>query len=358
MPTMREFLNSYADYALGILVYPLDPSHRIYVLYLATSALAAFLVYRAARRRGQAERSFLRFLFPSHVWRHPSAWLDLRYFFFHMLIGHFLLLGLGAWAAAVAFGYVTGDFSVKSFLQKSAAFSATDLAIATGYMFASFAVIDLLAWLIHYLQHKVPLLWQFHKVHHSAEVMHPISNFREHPVDNFTYGLVTGLGIGAVNGLAVNTFGYIPSVPALLGVPLLMLAFNLLAYNLRHSHVWLRWPGRWSMILPSPAHHHIHHSCHPDHIDKNFAFLFPVWDVIFRTYTLPEDNRDVKFGIGEGKANELRTCLQLYLIPFRDACRLIRRRACRDARRLPSPRTGATPPRNAAPPREEGGASR
>ncbi len=84
-----------------------------------------------------------------------------------------------------------------------------------------------------------------------------------------------------------------------------MLAFNLLAYNLRHSHIWLRWPGRWSMVLPSPAHHHVHHSCHPDHIDKNFAFMFPVWDVIFRTYHLPEDNRDVKFGIGEGKAAEL-----------------------------------------------------
>jgi hypothetical protein len=52
--------------------------------------------------------------------------------------------------------------------------------------------------------------------------------------------------------------------------------------------------------------------------------------VIFRTYHLPEDNRDVKFGIGEGKADELGSCLQLYFIPFRDAWRLIRGRTDRD----------------------------
>jgi sterol desaturase/sphingolipid hydroxylase (fatty acid hydroxylase superfamily) len=342
MPNVAEFMHAYGAHARHVFTAPLHPSNRIFFLYLATSLLAAFLVWRAARRRGDGERSFLRFLFPRAVWQHPSAWLDLRYFFFHMLVGHFLLLGLSAWAAALAFGAVTGDFSIQSQLRRSGSFSATDFAIAMGYMLVAFAVIDFVNWGVHYLQHKVPLLWQFHKVHHSAEVMHPISNFREHPVDNFAYYLITGLSYGALSGIAVNVVGYLPSLPSLLGVPLLMLAFNLLAYNLRHSHIWLRWPGRWSMILPSPAHHHVHHSCHPDHIDKNFAFMFPVWDVIFGTYTLPEDNRDVKFGIGEGKADELQSCLQLYLIPFRDAWRVIRRRLRRRAAK-PAPYPTQTP---------------
>jgi len=58
--------------------------------------------------------------------------------------------------------------------------------------------------------------------------------------------------------------------------------------------------GIWSIVFPSPAHHHVHHSCHPEHIDKNFAFVFPVWDLIFGTYFMPDDNRDVKFGVTEG----------------------------------------------------------
>jgi sterol desaturase/sphingolipid hydroxylase (fatty acid hydroxylase superfamily) len=241
-----------------------------------------------------------------------------------MLIGHFLTFGLTAWGTAVAFEAVTGKPLVETILRESNAFSGADLAITLGYMLVSAVVIDLTGFFIHHLQHKLPILWEFHKVHHSAEVMHPVSNYREHPVDNIFYKTATGLGAGAAAGVAVGLFGYTPSVPSLLGVPVIMFCFNMLAYNLRHSHIWLRWPGAWAMILPSPAHHHVHHSCHPNHIDKNFAFIFPVWDVIFGTYCMPADNRDVKFGIGEDKAAELTSCLRLYFVPFRDAWRLVR----------------------------------
>ncbi|WP_377191277.1 sterol desaturase family protein [Ruegeria meonggei] len=171
----------------------------------------------------------------------------------------------------------------------------------------------------------IPVLWQFHKVHNSAEVMHPLSNFREHPVDNFVYNVGIGMGSGAVAGLFFNMMGYAPSLPSLLGVPILMLLFNVVGYNLRHSHVWLRWPGVWSKVFPSPAHHHVHHSFHPDHLDKNFAFMFPLWDVLFGTYIMPEDNKDVKFGVTEkDRGNELDTCAKLYVNPFKAAWRLYR----------------------------------
>lgn len=334
-------MHDFVVYAWSVLLYPLDPAHRIYVAYLATSTIAAFFVYAADKKRSGRERSFLQFLFPRHIWKHPSARLDLRYFYFHMLIGHFLLLGLGVWAATLAYGIVTGDHTIHHVARHSGGFSLADLGISTIYMLVSLTVADFLAFYMHYLQHKLPILWQFHKVHHSAEVMHPISNFREHPIDNFAYILLIGLGDGAVSGIAVRAFGYLPTMPSLLGVPLLMFAFNLFAYNLRHSHIWLRWPGRWSMIFPSPAHHHVHHSCHPDHIDKNFAFLFPVWDVIFKTYNLPDDNRDVKFGIIDENACELTTCARLYLVPLRDAYRLVMRLAHKRARQQQTPQSRA-----------------
>ena len=153
-----------------------------------------------------------------------------------------------------------------------------------------------------------------------------MSNFREHPVDNLLYIIMSGAGYGAIFALATLTVGFIPSMPSLLGVPIFHLLFNVAGYNLRHSHIWLRWPGKWSMIFPSPAHHHVHHSCHPDHIDKNFAFMLPIWDVIFKTYHMPEDDRDVKFGIGEGNADELTSCWRLYWVPVRDAIRVVQAR--------------------------------
>ncbi|MEL6101975.1 MAG: sterol desaturase family protein [Pseudomonadota bacterium] len=322
---MQSFVETFVDHAWHVLIFPLDPNNRIYLLYVATSLVFAFGVYKFAQRRAQHEGSFLRFLFPKDVWSHPSAWLDVRYFFFHQLIGHFLLLGFGAGLTSLFFGWVTGGASITEVAGRGNESGIPDLVLAVGYMFVALIVIDFIGWYMHYLQHKVPVLWQFHKVHHSAEVMHPLSNYREHPVDNLAYGVFVGIGYGVVNGVAVNVVGHLPGMPSLLGVPLLMLVFNLFGYNLRHSHIWLRWPGVWSKVFPSPAHHHIHHSCHPDHIDKNFAFMFPFWDVIFKTYHMPKDNRDVKFGVPEYDGKDLDSCINLYLVPFRDAYRLLRK---------------------------------
>ena len=340
MQFLSEFFTAFKDHAFHTLIYPLEPKNRIFVLYLATSTLLAFYVYnRISKDRADnpdQETSFLRFLFPASVWSTPSAWLDIRYFFFHQLIGKFLMLGLTAWAAVLVFGYVTGGVDFEALPDPVENGAVKDVVLAVIYMFVTLIVVDFIAYVTHYLQHKVPLLWEFHKVHHSLEVMHPVSNFREHPVDNLVYKLLTGAAYGMVAGGAYNIFGYLPSIPSLIGVPILMFAFNAVGYNLRHSHVWLRWPGRWSMVFPSPAHHHVHHSCHPDHIDKNFAFVFPIWDVIFKTYIVPEDNRDVKFGLGNDQAKELTSCMKLYYIPVRDAFRLFRKR--------PAPEKAVTQP--------------
>ncbi len=58
--------------------------------------------------------------------------------------------------------------------------------------------------------------------------------------------------------------------------------------------------------------HQVQHSAHPEHLDKNFAFMFPVWDVIFKTCHMSEDDRDVNFGIGDGNSEELTSCIRLY----------------------------------------------
>lgn len=302
-----------------------NPNQRIFAGYLLTSILITFVIYRRAKSRMIAEEAtFLQFLFPKKVWSHPSAWLDLRYFFFHSILGKFLTIGLIAWATTLTFRWASGGISIAQATSEGRMSAGVGIAISFGFMFVAMLITDFLAWYCHYLQHKSPLLWQFHKVHHSAEVMHPVSNYREHPIDNLFYNIVLGAGYGVTLGVALRIFGYMPNMPTLLGVPLLMLAFNLVGYNLRHSHVWLRWPGKLSMIFPSPAHHHVHHSCHPDHLDKNFAFMFPIWDVVFRTYHMPEDNSDVRFGIGDGNAEDLTSCTRLYWVPFRDAVRIMK----------------------------------
>ena len=310
---------------LVVVAYPLSSAQRIFWLYLVTSvALAFYVFYRKTRSdpaQGSSLRAFAGFLLPKNIWRSASAWLDVRYFFFHQI---FRLVIYGAFltgALNLTVELVTGSSARLGYSTLSMGSDAGDMAISVLYMFVLIGLVDFVSYGIHYLQHKVPLLWEFHKVHHSLEVMHPLSNYREHPIDNIFYALGTGAAYGLVMGLASNLFGTVPGMPMLLGVPLLMLAFNLLGYNLRHSHVWLRWPGNWSMAFASPAHHHIHHSCHPDHLDRNFAFIFPCWDVLFGTYRMPETNEDVRFGLSMDYVDDggdYKSCLGLYLIPFRN----------------------------------------
>jgi len=306
-----------------VLVYPFNPSQRIFWLYMCSSTILAFYVFHVSTRSFPAQRSsfgaFISFLFPKDVWQNPSAWLDVRYFFFHQIFRAVICSAIVAGALGLIFRIVTGGPNLSNASELTINSNFAELAISTAYMLVLIGFVDFVSYVIHYLQHKVPFLWAFHKVHHSLEVMHPLSNYREHPIDNIVYSVGTGSAYGLMMGLASNLFGYVPSVPQLLGVPLLMFAFNILGYNLRHSHVWLRWPGRWSMLFASPAHHHIHHSCHPEHIDKNFAFIFPCWDVLFRTFHLPETNKDVRFGISLHYVNEYKSCLGIYLIPFRNA---------------------------------------
>jgi sterol desaturase/sphingolipid hydroxylase (fatty acid hydroxylase superfamily) len=133
----------------------------------------------------------------------------------------------------------------------------------------------------HRLQHRTPLLWRFHRVHHSAEHLDWLAAHREHPVDTvYTMGLI--------------------NLPAFLfGFPLetltLLIAFRGLWAIYIHSNVrlpipWLRW------LIGAPELHHWHHD--KDRAAGNYANISPLMDLMFGTYTCP-DHEPESFGIHE-----------------------------------------------------------
>jgi sterol desaturase/sphingolipid hydroxylase (fatty acid hydroxylase superfamily) len=57
---------------------------------------------------------------------------------------------------------------------------------------------------------------------------------------------------------------------------------------LQMEHANLRIQTGWASVLwCSPQVHRIHHSRLPHHHDKNFASVFPLWDVLFGTFYAP-----------------------------------------------------------------------
>lgn len=130
-------------------------------------------------------------------------------------------------------------------------------------------VSDFLKYVMHYLQHKIPVWWQTHKFHHSATEMNVITAARGHPSEGVLDIIFLAIPTALLDGTATQ-FLVLNFATTILG-------------GLQHSMVEWRfgWLGRW--ILNSPVNHRIHHSAIPEHFDRNFASIFVFWDRIFGT---------------------------------------------------------------------------
>ena len=155
---------------------------------------------------------------------------------------------------------------------------------------------DVLIYWGHRLQHKVPFLWRFHSIHHSAEHLDWLAAHREHPLD--TVYTVTLINLPAF----------------LLGFPLETLA-GLVAFRglwaiYIHSNVKLPL-GPLRMLIGAPELHHWHH--HRSRDAGNYANLSPLMDLIFGTYRHPGHEPD-DLGIEEPIS---RSYLGQLIHPFR-----------------------------------------
>ncbi len=297
MEFLRQITLPSAAHWLAVIV----PSQRIFFLYLLTAAVLAFFSYLSLRaleakaRPENADKGFLRYLIDMEVLTHPSSRQDYKFFFVNGLIYYGilsqLLVGMHSFAN-LFIGFLVFAFGPV----EAPLFEVTPLSVAI-YTVLAVLVFDFAVYFLHYLHHRIPVLWEFHKVHHSAEVLTPITLYRMHPVDLF----LTGLAAAALTGLGFAVFFYLtgkePSPYTLFNLNIIVFAFYLAGYNLRHSHIWLNYPAWLSKIFVSPAQHQIHHSSDPKHFDKNMGLIFSFWDGLFGTLYIPRTYEKLKYGL-------------------------------------------------------------
>jgi sterol desaturase/sphingolipid hydroxylase (fatty acid hydroxylase superfamily) len=190
---------------------------------------------------------------------------------------------------------------------------------------ALFVVDDFVRFFTHYCEHRVPALWELHKVHHSAEVLNFMTAERHHPLSLLVFQSLASLGVVAVNaGFILLVPGHI-SAAALLGGNAFWVATNLIGGVLRHSPVWISFGPRVERWLISPAQHQIHHSHAPEHFDRNFGGSLAVWDRMFGTLYLTTAERErIRYGLGEETQN-YSSLGSLYLRPLSAIMRLFRK---------------------------------
>ena len=284
-------------------------------------ALAFSALYYAGRRRARGRRvsvtGFLRSIFPRRILLHPSSLIDMRLWALNAIVfaSAYGMLGLGLffWRDAIVAG-LTHEFGPHAPLLWPAWIILT---LATVLQLLAY---ELAYWSAHYGFHKIPALWEFHKVHHSAEVMTTLTELRQHPVEIIVFMNWIGLATGIVFGVMTYAFG--PGVRpfTLLNGNILTMAFLLTYGHLRHSNMWIAFTGIAGRILQSPAHHQLHHSTNPAHFDKNLGFALAFWDWAFGTLVIPAKTREpIVFGVG-GEA-PFRSTLAAFVVPCAALCR-------------------------------------
>lgn len=190
-----------------------------------------------------------------------------------------------------------------------------------------FVLDDFARYWLHRLLHTVPALWAFHKVHHSATSLNPLTIYRTHPVESVLFILRSALVQGVSIGLFVFLFGEQVSLMQVLGANVFTFVFNALGSNLRHSPITIAYWRPVEKIFMSPAQHHIHHSTAPQHYDKNFGVALAVWDWLFGSLYHGQSMEHLEYGVVEPQthtastantAHNPHTLKSLYLKPFVD----------------------------------------
>jgi len=143
---------------------------------------------------------------------------------------------------------------------------------------------DMLQYWYHRLFHKVPFLWGFHAIHHSAQKMDWLAGSRMHFIEIIV--------LRGITSLPLFTLGFSPSVmQAYLG-------FIYVWSSMLHANIGGNFNrlGHW---IATPRFHHWHHGLEDEAFDVNFAIHFPWIDKIFGTFHLPKDRWPQDYGIPE-----------------------------------------------------------
>jgi sterol desaturase/sphingolipid hydroxylase (fatty acid hydroxylase superfamily) len=299
-----------------------QPDSYLYWPYLVSALLLALMVIGVAGSAldRQPWRDRVRQHFDIKLWWHRSARADYQLYFANAIV-------VPAIFAVVTFGDAQFGKALSQALGTPHVAEVGDLgssSIAARLMFTIlfFIAYDFGRFVAHSLLHDVPLLWEFHKVHHSAETLNPMTTFRAHPIDLLVMIWIPVLITGTVTWL----FNQIVAVPvtfyAYLGVHVLLFASNLLG-TLRHTHVWLSYGRLLNKWFISPAQHQLHHSCEPHHLGCNRGFELAVWDRLYGTLYVPSTRETFRIGLGDGTDGRWHSLTRMYFWPFANAFRHI-----------------------------------
>ncbi len=170
-------------------------------------------------------------------------------------------------------------------------------------MVLAILLLDLWTYWWHRLNHQVPFLWRFHKVHHSDPRMDVTTANRFH-----------------LGEIVISSLLRLALIP-IFGVTLKELAlFEALMFtNTQFHHANVGLSGKidqlMRLILTSPNMHKVHHSAWRPETNSNYTALLSIWDRIFRSFRHNSDPASITFGLEDTNHPNQQTLAGLVKMP-------------------------------------------
>ena len=134
-------------------------------------------------------------------------------------------------------------------------------------------ILDFVAYWLHRGQHQINLWWALHSLHHSQRQMTFWSDNRNHLIDVVMIDVAFAL-VALLIGVAPAQF-------------VTLVVAGRVVESLSHANLRISFGRIGEYLLVSPRFHRVHHAIGLGHEGRvrgcNFAVLFPIWDVLFRT---------------------------------------------------------------------------
>jgi len=148
-----------------------------------------------------------------------------------------------------------------------------------------FIVTDFIQWLTHIMLHRVPFLWEFHKVHHSVREMGFAAHLRYHWVETIVYKSILYIPVALLGGFAIEDVFIVHFIAIFIG-------------HMNHANFHATY-GPLKYLLNNPVMHLWHHAFSLPESKKygvNFGISLSIWDYIFGTSYIPKDDGEIELG--------------------------------------------------------------
>lgn len=165
-------------------------------------------------------------------------------------------------------------------------------------------ICDFFMYISHFLDHKIPLLWIFHRVHHSDSSVDATTAYRTHLVEVLVGNLMFLFFVFPIFGISLKSYVVYQVTFSLIDV-------------FHHSNISMpkKLDDFLKILIVTPNMHRLHHSNVNIETDSNYGSIFSFWDRLFRSYRV-KNPKSVVYGLKEFPESKSQGFFSLLAMPF------------------------------------------